>query len=298
MSCLACLPATLPPTDSEEVSLAASAKPSSRPVLPRRISPAAIARYRQCPRAVYFQYVAKVPRRERPNPQLMLGNAIHAALDKFFGLRPEDRQPAGDVLHRCLRAVWKQHRRADTFATVEEERDYGEQGLSQLTAFADSFDTSVVPLARERWVSTRLPNGVELFGKVDRVDGTVQQATKGVLDVVDYKTGRFVLDGEDLPDEPAAQAYLLATEDEYAREVRSIRYLYLAHGIETRWDPEREDVDAARERLLEVTWRMYTDPDFEPWPGEHCSRCPFAHVCPEAGRVELVDLEVPDDVTF
>ena len=275
---------------------AASSPP--RPLLPRRISPAAITRYRQCPKAVYFQYVAKVPRRERPSPQLMLGNAVHGALDKFYGLRPEDREPVVETLHRCLRSVWKAHRRADTFATVDEERDYGEQGLRLLSAFTQAFDTSVVPLARERWVSTRLPNGVELFGKVDRVDGTVAPGAPGVLDVVDYKTGRLVIDGEDLHDEPAAQAYLLASEDEYARNVRRVRFIYLAHGIESCWEPEREDVDAAREELLRVTWQMYTDTQFEALPGDHCARCPFAHVCPDAGRVELDDLEVADDIAF
>lgn len=278
--------------------MAAPAKTSSRPLLPRRISPAAITRYRECPRAVYFQYVAQVPRLERPSPQLMLGNAVHAALDKFFGLRPEHREPADEILHRCLRNVWKSHRRADTFATIEEERDYGEMGLRLLSTFAAAFDTAVVPVARERWVSTRLANGVELFGKVDRVDGAVAPGAASELDVVDYKTGRFVIDGEDLHDEPAAQAYLLATEDQYKREVQRVRFIYLAHGVESRWTPEREDVEAAREELLAVTWQMYTDREFEPRPGEHCARCPFAHVCPDAGRVELDDLQVADDIAF
>jgi RecB family exonuclease len=278
--------------------LAAPARTSSRPLLPRRISPAAITRYRECPRAVYFQYVAKVPRLERPSPQLMLGNAVHAALDKFFGLRPDQREPADETLHRCLRAVWKTHRRADTFATLEEERDYGEMGLRLLSTFAAAFDTTDVPVARERWVSTRLANGVEVYGKVDRISGSVAPGAASELDVIDYKTGRFVIDGEDLHDEPAAQAYLLATEDQYKREVQRVRFIYLAHGIESRWTPEREDVEAAREELIAVTWQMYTDRDFEPRPGEHCARCPFAHVCPDAGRVELDDLQVADDIAF
>ena len=276
----------------------APTKKATRPLLPRRISPSAIDRYRQCPRAVYFQYVAKVPRRERPSPQLMLGNAVHSALDRFFGLRPEDREPPERVLHRCLRSVWKQHRRADTFATLDEERDYGEQGLRLLARFSEVFDTSTVPLARERWVSTRLESGVELYGKTDRVDGQVRANAKGVLTVIDYKTGRYVLDNEDLPHEPAAQTYLLATEDEYAREVDRVRYLYLASGTEARWEPEREDVDAARERLVAVTWEMYRDQEFAAIPGEHCGRCAFAHVCPDAGRVELTDLDIDDDIAF
>ena len=120
----------------------------------------------------------------------MLGNAIHGALEKFFGLRSEDRQPPDAVLHRCLRSVWKTHRRADTFATVDEERDYGEQGLRMLSLFTERFDTAAVPMARERWVSTRPANGVELFGRADRIDGSVHEGQSGVIDVIDYKPWR------------------------------------------------------------------------------------------------------------
>lgn len=228
----------------------------------------------------------------------MLGNAIHAALYMFFGLRPEERSPEEERLHQCLRAVWRKHRRADTFVTRDEERDYGEQGLKMLSSFAKHFDTAAVPLARERWASVRLPNGVELFGKLDRIDGQVQADRKGTLEVIDYKTGRFVLDDEDIGDEPAAQAYLLAAEDTYQREVTRVRFIYLAAEREARWEPEREDVDTVTERLLEVTNRMYRDRDLQAWPGEHCSRCQFAHVCPDAGRVELADLEVEDELDF
>lgn len=257
---------------------------AARPLLPRRISPKAITDYRVCPRRVWFGYVAKLPQRTRTSPQLMLGNAVHAALATFFGLRPDERVPAEERLHHCLRAVWKRHRRADTFATREEERDYGEQGLRLLSDFATRFDTTIVPLARERWVTTRLQNGVELFGKVDRVDGSSGQP--GTLDIIDYKTGRLVLDDEDVADEAAAQVYLLASEDEYNRHVDRVRFIYLAAGTEARWEPEREDVDAIRERLVELTWTMYRDQTFEAHPGKHCARCPYAPLCPDAGRVE------------
>lgn len=246
-----------------------------------------------------MQYVEQAPRLERPSPAvLVLGNAVHAGLDRFFGLHPAEREPAVEVLHRCLRAVWPHHKRPDTFMTVEEERDYGEQGLRMLSVFAERFSTTATPLARERWVSTRLSNGVELYGKVDRVDGEVGARSMGTLDVIDYKTGHAVVQPEDVSDEPAAQAYLLAAEDEYAREVRRLRFIYLAHGVDVVWEPEREDVELAREKLLAVTGQMYTDQEFEPRPGEHCGRCPFAHACPDAGRVELVDVQVADDITF
>ncbi len=272
---------------------------SERPLLPRRISPKAILDYRICPRRLFFRYVSQVKPIERPNPSLMLGNALHAALEKFYGLRLSDREPVKERLGQCLRSVWRQHRRPDTFATRSEERDYGEKGLRLLSQYAERFDTSIVPVARERWVSVRRQSGVEVFGKVDRLDGEVRGDRKSGLDIVDYKTGLVLLDDDDLPDEPAAQVYLLAVEDQYRREVQRVRMLYLPAGCEARWEPEREDVDAARERLLEITSRIYSDTELIAIPGRHCERCPYSHLCPEAGRVELSDLEVDDvDLRF
>lgn len=79
--------------------------------LPRRISPSAIDRYWRCPCAVWLQYVARVMRRERMSPVLVVGNAVHTALDKVFWLAVLVRKPAKPVLHRCLRSAWANHRK-------------------------------------------------------------------------------------------------------------------------------------------------------------------------------------------
>jgi putative RecB family exonuclease len=229
---------------------------------------------------------------------LMLGNAVHAALYMFFGLRPGVREPLEERLHQCLRRVWREQAKPGVFANVEEERVYGLRGLELLSTFATRFTTDTEPLARELWLNLQLPNGVRFRGKADRIDGEVQQSQKGTLEVIDYKTGRAILDDDEIVDEPAAQVYLLAVEQMYKREVRRVRYLYLAHGADARWEPEREDVDAVRERLIDRTNEMLADREFVPRPGSHCARCAFAHLCPEAGRVELDDLEVEDADSF
>lgn len=80
--------------------------------------------------------------------------------------------------------------------------------------------------------------------------------------------------------------------------MRRVRYLYLAPGSEARWEPEREDVEAVRAGLMATTDAMLADRELEARPGPHCQLCPFAHVCPDAGRLELTDLDVPDDIAF
>jgi len=273
------------------------------PRMPWRLSATAIDRYRLCPRQALWS-VTGVARAQRRDPALVMGTAVHRALQKLWGVRPELRSEA--VAHRCLRSVW---RRAvgDAFESREAEGFYGETALAMLTSFCSVFDTTGRAVACERSVKARLPNGVEIYGRVDRVDPSHPGDYREVggcmvmpraIDVIDYKTGRYIIDSLDLPDESAAQVYLVAAGAQFNRPVRRVRYVYVAAGVESRWEPEDEDVEAVRSGLIRITSAMVADRVFEPAPGDHCARCEFAHLCPEAGRVELDQLEVPDGLGF
>lgn len=274
--------------------------------MPRRLSPTAIDRYRECPKAAWFQYVAKVGGKEPENPHFALGNAVHAALERFYGLDQQYR--TRELLEQCLRAVWARHRGA-AFHSRDEEADYGSQGLRMLGVYWNRFDMSAVPLARERWFSVRLENDVEIYCKADRVDGTLPDAEQrakgcgGELEVVDYKTSRlWDLASEDLPGEAAAQAYAVAVSDAYSKRglrVSRLSYIFLAEDCEVvPWDLEEGDLDVARQSLIERTTEILEDRDFDANPGEHCSRCRFADICPDAGHVEPAELVVPEGMPF
>jgi RecB family exonuclease len=274
--------------------------------MPRRLSPTAIDRYRECPKAAWFQYVAKIGGQERENPHFALGNAVHAALERFYGLDPHVR--SRELLEQCLRAVWTRHR-GRAFHSRDEEADYGRQVLRMLATYWSRFDQTIVPLARERWFSVRLANDVEIYCKADRVDGSLpdhEQRAKGSggeLEVVDYKTSRlWDLEPEDLPNESPAQAYAVAVTDAYSKRglhVSRLSYVFLAEDCQVvPWDLDEGDLDLARESLLERTSKMLEDRDFDANPGEHCSRCRFADICTEAGHVEPAELVVPEGMPF
>ena len=260
---------------------------------PTRLSPSALSRYRLCAKQFFLADVEKAPRQEKPSPVFAQANATHAALEKFFGLRPEDRNPAVAVLHQALRKFWPDYRETETFTTVDQEIDFGRAALAELETFASNFDTTVEPLAREQWVSTRLPNGIELFGKIDRID-----RFEDGMAVVDYKTGRHQIEPEDLPGEPAAQVYLLAAEHTFGLPVRLVRFIYLATGTDVCWYPEREDVAAIADRLTALTTSIQETEEFAASPGAHCRWCPFALRCTERGRVELADLTPAEELPF
>lgn len=263
----------------------------SRP-LPRRLSPSALERYRSCPRQFLFADIERAPRpEEQPSPVLCQGNAVHHALERFYGLPLEDRSL--ENLHRALRSVWCEHRQRGTFSGREEEKRYGEEALEMLTRYAELYDLELVPLAREQWVQTVL-DGTQLFGKVDRVD----EADGGGLWLIDYKTGRHQLEPGELSNESAVQLYTVAAEATFSREVERVSIIYLRSGDEVRWTPERDDIEAARLRLAALLEQIKSDTVFEAYPGDSCRFCPFALSCSARQAVSLADLQPVEGMPF
>jgi putative RecB family exonuclease len=254
-----------------------------------RLSPSAINRFRTCAKQFYLADVER-RRDETASPVLAQASAVHEALSLFFRLDPALR--SAETLRQALGHVWRRHWKPEAFSR-DEEITYGRDAVSMLRLFFETFDTSKVPLATEEWVQTRL-DGFELFGKLDRVDGLPD----GSLEVIDYKTGRFMWEPEDLPHEAACQVYLLGAEETYRRPVERVRIIYLRTGHEVRWTPERDDVEAARERLRKTICELQATTEFAAEPGDHCRFCPFAKMCPERTRVDLESLVVPDGLPF
>jgi RecB family exonuclease len=257
----------------------------------KRLSPSALARYEACPRQFRLADLERLARDERPSPQLVVGNAVHHALRLFFGLKPEERSP--EVLERALRSIWPEHRTRESFSSREQEADHGRYALELLARFCECFRWDRVALARERWVSARLGNGWELYGKVDRID---ESDTDADLEVYDYKTARRPI--ESLLGDRPAQVYLLGTRALYGRRVKSIEYLYLPAGEAVAWRPDEEEVEIAIESLVQLSDRIDADETFEATPGPACRFCPVAHHCPDADRVELDGIRPVEDLPF
>jgi putative RecB family exonuclease len=254
-----------------------------------RLSPSAIDRYRSCPKRFYLTDIER-QRLEKPSPVLAQGNAVHEALSLFFRLDPSVR--SSEVLCRALRFVWRKHWDTTVLGS-DDEITHGREAVRMLRLFFETFDTARQPLATEEWVQAQV-DGLELFGRVDRVDSLPD----GGLEIIDYKTGRFMWEPEDLPRETACLFYVVAVEECFGRPVERVRIIYLRNGHEVRWSPEREDVEAARERLARMVREIQAETEFAATPGDHCRFCPFALMCAERTRVDLDSLVPADDLPF
>jgi hypothetical protein len=99
----------------------------------RRISPSAISRYVLCPKQYRLHDLERLGPKQQRSPILARANAVHHALERFYGLPPEHRQP--ENLERALRAVWPEHR-VGVFRSVDEEIFHGQAALEMLRVLA------------------------------------------------------------------------------------------------------------------------------------------------------------------
>lgn len=263
-----------------------SAAVSERPVIPSRLSPTALEAYEACPRQFAYHYVERAEGRDRPGPALVVGSAIHAALQLFFGLAGENRTP--ENLERALRHVWPAHRQDAAFADRAEEAAAGRGAITMLRTWAERADLDAKPLHREEWVRVRLSEQ-EWFGKVDRID----RRPDGGLVVIDYKTGRRAISARELPTR-AAQIYTLAVEEQLGEPVSEFRLDYLALGRAVSWQVDEASRARAREELTALGSEIKGRESFPARPGRVCDWCAYAEICPDRGRTRLEDLDLTD----
>lgn len=222
----------------------------------------------------------------------MLANAVHHALERFYGLPDEHRQP--ERLAQALRSVWPSHRRPDSFVNRADEREWGLKGLAMLDRYASRHDLHARPLAREVWIRRRLGRGPELYGKADRVDPDGDG-----LRVIDYKTGKREIERGELPHDSAAMLYASAATATYGRKVRSVDFVYLDSGRTVSWDLEDPaELQAAEARLERILDELRGGREWQAMPGWACRYCPFAHLCPARATVTVDDLDVAEEVCF
>jgi RecB family exonuclease len=268
---------------------------------PAVLSPSAIDRYRVCPRQFLLVDLERRRQRETPSESLVIANAVHEALELFFGLEPAERDPA--LLELALRHVWPKHRRGIVFLSREHEAAVGRKALDLVQRYPAAFETSVAQVARETRVSLQVSPGVVVAGRVDRVElvgdpdvtdmasSSSEGVAGGTIEVIDYKTGSRVPDEQELLWDPAVQVYVLGAARRFGRAVSAVRMQYLVRGEEVRIDVDDSIVEVLDRRLRSIVAELRSDAEFEPRVDAHCTWCPVAEHCDARSQVRPEDLQ-------
>jgi RecB family exonuclease len=235
------------------------------------LSASAIESYETCPLKFKIRYDWRVP--EEATAALQFGGIMHALLKQYFDEGNAGNPPGDEQMLARFRAEFANTKIDDPTQRMLYERD----GLRQLADFlaarrADAGTFEVLSTEKQFRVEIA---GVTVTGRIDRID----RCADGVIQVVDYKTGK-AKDEKDAKDSLQLSIYALAVPkiDPQLVPGRLVLYNLVTNGsVPTKRTPEA--LRKAEDKVRDVAARIRGG-DFEPKPGFHCKWCGYKDLCP------------------
>ena len=246
----------------------------------KNLSPSRASQFKTCPQQFKYANVDKL--REPTNEVQAKGTTVHQALEDLFDL-PQDERSI-EKLHNLFRDAWTKVRGTDEhhnlFSTVEDEREWGIDGLKLLNNYMTIEDpTSFDPLERERWVRGSIED-LNLRGILDRMD----RNRNGELIIVDYKSGKAPMAKYKEPRFFALKLYALLIKEELGEMPAELKLIYLKNSTIHTLKINEEDLNTARKEILEI-WsnikKAYKENNFPAVKNSLCDWCYYKPICPE-----------------
>jgi hypothetical protein len=267
--------------------------------MPRRLyacTPTRLSTWLDCPRRYRMTYLDRPPPpKGGPWAHNSFGASVHNALAGWWRLPRVYRtvELAGDLLERG----WI----TEGFADDAQSLLHRGRARQMVEAYVAGLDPASEPLGVERTVATRT-DLIAVSGRIDRLDDRrgpgAAPGQPGELVVVDYKTGRHVLNADDARTSLPLALYALAAGRVMRRPCLRVELHHLPTGRVLAWEHTAQALDrqlrraediaaecaAADERYAAGSPAGRGDEVFAPRPGPGCGWCDFRAHCPEGSR--------------
>lgn len=262
--------------------------------VPNSISPSRMGLFMQCPLKFRFETIQKL--RTRPGPAAVAGTTIHAALELFMQLPPEERthKILDDIIEECLEAI----REDEDYQHLTPEQLKGFDALVRRVAprVFDVMDVSHTPVHREGQFETELRFEVDLDGWILRGIIDVLKWHDGVPSIGDYKSGRApserYLDKAML----GIKFYSVMVTRHYGVIPSRAALLYLATRQVFSFTPNEANIKVMERKILAVRSGIVAACEkdaFKTSTSKLCDYCDFKPYCPAHGGDQDLALEDP-----
>lgn len=227
-----------------------------------------------CPLKYRYVHVLRVP--IRLHPIVILGNAVHQAIQAYHLARVHGRTFPAEDLHGVFRHAW----RSEGFLSAAHEEEMLRHGMAALEAFyAFEEGASARPTFVEKFFAF-MEGEAKLIGYWDRVDREEAGAT-----IIDYKTSDV---GEDAADRRAGESlqlsiYALGYKRMFGERPHEVQLRFLTPKVVVgRAAPTDRMIERALTAIHDATagvrgGTFTASPSFAA-----CSYCAYRTICPSA----------------
>jgi len=255
--------------------------------VPTIYSHSRLASFENCPKQFHFRYVLGIPA-ESEGIEAFVGKRVHEILERLYAFADQGQVPPLEKVLTRYHAIWDRHFDADRIRIVRAGTDaafYRELGVRCLTNYYRShypFDGGETLGLEERVLFALDEAGrYRMQGIIDRISRTPD----GVIEIHDYKTGRWVPSQKQLDEDRQLALYQLGLAESYGeRQPMRLVWHYVARGEQRTSTRSPEQLERVRSKTIDVIEQIAAETEFEPKKIKLCDWCEYKQICPAWGN--------------
>jgi putative RecB family exonuclease len=242
-----------------------------------------LASFEDCPKKYEFRYVLKIPR-DTESIEGFVGKRVHEVLERLYTATGRGHVPTLAQVLRRYRALFDEHYDPERVRVVRQEtpvdeyRENGERCLTNYYRRHYPFDADETLGLEERITFDLDGEGrYRILGFVDRIS----RARDGVIEIHDYKTGRWVPDQKKLDGDRQLALYQIGVTKKLGDggPMRLVWHYVLRNQVRTSTRTP-EQLKSLRSETAELIDRIRGEAHFEPRTSALCSWCEYNDICP------------------
>lgn len=246
------------------------------------ISYSQIATFQACPLHYKLRYILNLP--SLPSPALSYGVSVHSSLRDIV----QGFNTAQEIDEESIKEILKKNWIKEGYSGKSHEQKSYDQAENMLRDFFKNYklekpNTVGIETPFNFWLTRQelaSPNKIKIGGRIDRVD----KLKDGKIEIIDYKTGRNMLDAKKAKDDLQLSFYALAAaevKDEILGKnpedvILTLHYLEANQKVST--TRTSEDLEKAKEKILQLVTDIENS-DFKCSQGVFCKNCEYQMLC-------------------
>lgn len=241
-----------------------------------------LATFEDCPKRFEYRYVLKIPT-DTEGIEAFVGKRVHDVLERLYIAAGKGQVPSLDQVIYRYQQLFEEHYDARRVRIVREGtpvefyRRYGEHCLRDFYRRHYPFDRDET-LGLEHRVLFSLDDRDEyrLQGIIDRVT----RAPDGAIEIQDYKTGKRLPTQADLDEDRQLALYQIGLMERYPGQAIRLVWHFLKHNKLLKSTRSAEQLEALREKTIDVIDRIRAEREFKPQRSGLCDWCEYNDRCP------------------
>jgi putative RecB family exonuclease len=241
-----------------------------------------LSSFENCAKKFQYRYVLKIPT-DSEGIEAFVGKRVHEILERLYVFVDQGMVPGVEKVVRRYHDLYDQHfhpgiRVVKPDMTPDDYRMNGERCLRNFYRNNYPFDGDETLGLEERVVFDLDEAGdYKMQGIIDRL----VRKRDGVIEIHDYKSGRWVPSQKDLDRDRQLALYQIGVAKQYG-ESESIRLVwhYVLSGKVLTSTRTKEQLDALRSDTIAVIDRIGQETEYKPKKNNLCNWCEYQQICP------------------